>query len=791
MIKGNYKVIIRSLFFKNRLYTFSLMFGFTLAFVSAFIILTFLVHEFQADSSHKNYKNIYRVIMNDPILYKDGLTTFHQMPQKLEIFPEVSSSTHLHTKKKLYLTRNNKSGTTSILIENSIYADSNFLKIFDFELITGNLNKLLTDPYNIVLTKALAIRLFSSTDVVGESVEINNQPFQVTGVLDNVPSNSHLQFSLLLSKPSLPESEFALDYPGITYLLLNKVASTLELERKLEASQKQVLPYDSEIDFERPFKLEPLKEAFFSEFKIPLAFSNILTVREIKTLNTLLLVSILILFLSIFNYANYSQSRTFLQLKASFVRRVFGASPISRWVQFVAESLTIIGISFFISISLIYILIPFLNDLMNASITGSFIFQGKVMSLLTIIILFIAIALGTFSFVLDSKLKTSTISSGKATLSKGRTIFLSSIFYIQVIGSVFIVSFTLVVSNQINFIKNHDPGYTTANCIEINLNGLPEEFNPQVLKNHINSIPQVISSTVCSGNPISGRWKSSLKIDDSKIELSSYYGDIDFTQTLEVKLLEGRSFSSEILTDTSSILINETGKRLFELNDYLEPDDNKIKLPGKVIGIFKDITYSNLKEQVGPTVIGYHPYSALDFDGGKLIVRAETINESFVKAIQKTWRDLTKDVPFEYLIIEEKFNSLHSEEFKEAKLFTAGSIVCVLLCVFGLVGLCALLSQTKAKEIAIRKILGATTIELSLNYIFQLCKVVFICSILSIIPIVIISQQWLNKFVYKQSDYYSAIFIAFIMLCTASLVAVLYQIIIATIKNPIESLKYE
>jgi putative ABC transport system permease protein len=791
MIRTSYKLIIRSLFFKNRIYTLSLILGFTLAFVSSFTILTLLIHEFRADSNHKKFDNIYRLIMNDPISYKTGLITFHQIPQKLEIFPEVNSSTHLYTKKKINLTRINGHQENTLLVENSIYVDENFLKIFDFKLITGNPENLLNEPYSIVLTKELALNLFNSTDIVGESVGINNQSFHITGIIDDIPSNSHLQFSLLLSKSSLSKSEFSLDYPGLTYVLLRDGLSSLEFENKLEKAQKQILPYNSESNFEKPFRLEPLRDVYFSEFKIPSAFNNILTVRELRTLKTLLLISILILLLSIFNYANYSQSRIFFQLKNNFVRRVFGASLISRWMQFVIESLTIISISFILSISLIYVLIPFFNDLINSNMSESFIFQGNVIGLLLAIIILISTVLGTFSFILDSKLNISTIASGNIIVTKSRMIFLNSIFCIQVIGSFCIVSFTLVVFNQITYIKNYHPGYTTSNCIEINLNELPEGYNPQPLKNLINTIPKVISSTVCSGSPLSGRWKSSMKIDDEKIELSSYYGDIDFIETLEVTLVEGRLFDTAFLTDTSSILINETGKSLFKLNNDFEPDDSKIKLPGKVIGVFNDITYSNLKEQIGPTLIGYQSFNALDFDGGKLIVRTTSFDNDFIETIQKNWKELNKDVPFEYSVVEERFNSLHRDEFKQFKLFAIGSLICILLCIFGLVGLSVLLSQKKSKEIAIRKILGATTLELSLKYIFHLCKVIFICSAISIVPIVLISQQWLNKFAYKDNNYFITTFFAFIIMCTITLMAVIYQIFMTTIKNPTESLKCE
>lgn len=790
MVKGIFKVAIRSLFFKHRLYTFSLIFGFTLSLVSSFIILVYLIHEYQFDSNHKNYKLIFRLLMNDPISQKTGLITFHQIPQKLESFSEVSLSTHLYTKKKIYLI-NHEPTSVSTLVENSIYADENLLKIFNFKILAGNPSKLLSEPYNIILAKELAEKIFNSIDVIGKSLEIDRHQYQITGILDNIPSNSHLQFSLLISKASLPKSEFPLEYPGLTYVLLTDEKSSLELEDKLEKYQKEFLPNASETNFEKPFRLEPLKEVYFSGYKIPLSFSNILLVRELKSLNALLIIAILILLLSIFNYANYSQSRTIFQIKNNFIRRVFGASLISRWIQFIIESLIILNLSFFISIFLIYILLPIFNDLVNSRITWSYIFQIRVIGLLMSIIALISVLLGTFSYILDSRLSLSSFSTGKVTISKGRMTLLNSIFFIQVIGSLCITSFTLIVFKQINFIKNFDPGYTFTNSMEINLNNLPEGYNPQILKNEINSLPNVISSTVCSGNPMSGRWKSSLKVGDSKIELSSYYGDIDFIKTLNIKLVDGRVFSDEILTDTASILINETGMRVLNLDSILEPGDNKVKLPGKIIGVFKDIAYNNLKEQVGPTIIGYQSYKTLDFDGGKLIIRVNHLNEEFINSVKNKWKDVIKDIPFEYSIIEEKFKALHQEEFKEGKLFMTGSIVCIFLCLFGLVGLSALISQKKVREIAIRKVLGATTTELTINYIFRLVKVIFISSILSIAPIMIISQEWLSKFTYKESGYLTPILIAFVILCLTSLLVTFYQILMATTKNPTESLKYE
>ena len=790
MIKQNLKIIFRTLL-KNRYYTFSLIIGFSLSFLSAFTILLFLIHEFQADTFHKNYRNIYRVLMNDPISHEKGLITFHQLPEKLANFPEIKLATHFYAPGKINISAIDKISTSSLLIENSIYADENFLKIFDFNTLSGNREKLLEAPFNIVLTKELAYKLYGNYDIIGEVIDVNDKPYHVTGVVDNIPSNSHIVFSALLSKSSLPRSEFPLDYPGLTYILLNGNAVVSELESKLSLSQESLIPYEHDSQFEKPFRIEPLKTVYFYESKIPSMFKSILITRELITLKALLLISILILFLSIFNYANYSQSKIFFQAKENLIKRIFGASLLSRWVQFVTEALTIIWISFFISLILIFIFLPFFNGIVDSNISQQYIFDIKVIGSMLLITCMVAIILGSFSYIVDNRLNTLAIKTGNFSFSQGRIRFLNIIFVIQVMGSLCVIALTLVVFGQMKFIKNYDPGYSITNTLEINLNSLPEGYNPQIIKQELEKLPQVISCSVCSGSPLTGRWKSGVKFNDSKIELSSYYGDIDFVNVLKIQIQEGRAFNPEIPSDTTAILINETGKKVFQLNKEFEPIDPQFKLPAKVIGVFKDIIYSNLKDWVSPTLIGYQSYKSIDFDGGKLLIRVNQLDKDLIESVKQIWQGVVRDVPFEYSVLEEKYSSLHQQEFKQSKLFIVGSAISIILCLGGLVGLSLFLSQKKSKSIAIRKVLGATTINLSLMYVYQLAKVIFICSIFTIPMVFSLSHKWLEQFAYKNEPSFMIIIQSFIIMFSVSIFSVLYQIIKTAAENPVETLKHE
>jgi len=352
------------------------------------------------------------------------------------------------------------------------------------------------------------------------------------------------------------------------------------------------------------------------------------------------------------------------------------------------------------------------------------------------------------------------------------------------------ISISSIVFYQNQFILTRPIGYAKENVVEIHLNGLPENFNPQVLKEELIRFPEVISATVCNGSPLTGRWTRGVQLNGSTVELSSFSGDIDFINTLDLTILKGRVFSMNLPSDTAALLVNETAARLFSLDENFEPDDHQLKLSGRVIGIVKDFHFSSLKEKITPAVVGYHSFKRIGFEGSNLMIRLTDKND-FLKNAEQIWKKLLPYSPFEYSLLDQKYLALYSEDFNQSDLLLVGTVVSIAINLFGLLGLALFTAQRRSKEVAIRKVLGATSKNILIMFLLQIIKAALISSIIATPIALYFSDLWLENFVYKVEPSWIIFALSIFVIVLIALISVFYQAYRSSTRNPAETLKYQ
>ncbi len=791
MLRQSLKIILRS-FRKNKFYSTSLLAGFSLAFSISFLLAVYLIHELSTDHFHSRYKDIYRVLMNEPISMEKGIITFQELPAKLiNSYPEVELATHIYYPHKTRIYKGNSLNSDLIDEESLFYADTSFLSIFTFNLIRGDVNNALKEPGSILITQAAAQQYFGTFDVVDRQLYIEKQPYTITGLIEDPVENTQFRFNLLISKTSLRKSTFPLDFAGVTYIRLKEGSNAEELEAKLENNQNQIFPFEPEKKMKEPFTLQPLSETYFYQ-NIPGHISAILKTGNQDFIRMLKFVAIIILVLSIFNYLNFSQSKAIFTLRENLIKRIFGASKsILKW-HITFEAGVLVLMSALLSIFLIALILPAFNQLFATNLRLSFLSNPVVFTILILGVCAVTLILGFASYYfLARSLNTPTLSV-KLQKNSVNTVITNTVFVVQLAGSTILVTTALVIFSQVNFLKNHSPGYQTKNIIEIDLSNLSSSTSLHALKDEINKIPGVISSTLTYGSPLTGRWTTSLKTKNTTVELGSYNGDEDYVKTFELNVIEGRSFNREIASDTNAILINESGKKLLQLDENFEPEDKEVKTASRIIGVVQDFNYFSFKETIGPAVIGYSPFLKVsDFGGTLIAIKLSAITSELMAQINAAIKKTAPDEIFDYTLLDENYRALHQKEESQLNMVLSGGFISVLISIFGLLGLSFFISARKSKEVAIRKTLGASTLTITGMFIKRLLLLAGISFLISIPLSISFTNRWIAEFAYKTDLSPGLWILAILVMIVILLLSVSQLLYTAATKNPIEALRQD
>ncbi|MEQ1584926.1 MAG: ABC transporter permease [Cyclobacteriaceae bacterium] len=776
MIKHFLNYSLRNLL-RNKFYSLSVLFGFAVVMTACTYMILFYTHETNSDQFNRRYNRIYRVIMENPVFGAMSFSTFSKSADKLRTnFPEIEKVTFIQWIGRVTLGLPDR----TISEERMLLVDSTFLQIFSYNVLFGNPNQCLNKPNSLVITESTARRMYGNSSPIGQSIRWNDLVLEVTALVEDPPGNSHLQFDLLISNTSLREANNSVT--NATYILLHENVSLKSLRDKLNHESSSLSESFGKI---LKFDLQSLESAYFHNSDFLYDFANhVFRYRDHRVLTDFLLVAIMMLAVSIFNYITFSQAKASYRSKDISIRRILGSTRSQTLILFIIEALTILILSSFISTLLTVLLLPQFNFLTDSLIEIGYLLNGKVIISLFFLIIICGFLLGIVNYFIFSSLKTSDLLRGIKIRGNPKLIY--SLCLLQFCAALMLSYLTIMMLRQINYMNTKPLGFNKENVVGISLAELDWNINPQTIKEEFSKLPGVIHSSLSSGSPISGRGFYSERIDGQDVPINTIIGDANYSETIGLELLEGRWFDSTLKSDSLSIVLNASGAKLFNVGL-----DSLFGGLFRVIGITKDFNYSSFRERIGPVVMYYRPYDRKYKSDAILLLRISNTTKDMGESLRKKWLTLFPMAPFNMEVIEDKYESLNLKDTKQAYLLGASALSTILITVFGLAGLSYFLAQQKSKNIAIRKIYGASSGRLIINSFGYVLLFITVSSVL-VFPITdYLSHEWLSNFAYRTE----VPFWLYIIMVIASLLviwlSVFYQVNKVVRANPSEVLRNE
>ncbi len=782
--------------------------------IACFLLIFFYVwDESSFDKFHEKGDDIYRVGLDRK--YPERMRSYAIIPYSYaemmeNDFPEVKEAVRL-----FYFQGNavNFKANDNIFEEpHAMWADSQFFELFSIPLLDGEVATALNKPNTVVLTESAATKYFGDENPIGEVLDIPNSPndLVVTGVCGDVPNNSHLQFNMLISSSSfnfLQNPNFV-NFFAYTYLLLEPGTDPLALQakfpqmvRKYAAGpiQRQFnVSYDDYVAAGNGYDyyLQPLKDIYLT--------SNL--ENEIKppgstTRNYIFgIIGLFILVIAIINFMNLSTARSTERAQEVGIRKTLGVLPNQLVNQFLMEAILVSLFSVFLALVLLVFLLPVFNDLSGKTFTLGGIIGPWTLLALPLLALLIGLLAGSYPAAVLSRFRPIQVLKGKLSATRHGIALRNGLVVFQFMISVVLIISTIVVFNQLQFIRNKELGFNQERVLSIRGGGTlgtqTEAFKEELLK-----FPEISNVGGCNTMPGEDFFGTSFRKEgDAETSFGSGITiDEDFLSCLEMELLEGRNFS-DAFNDSLSLLINETaakelqleesiGKRLITVNTNFQTGEETTTVY-TIVGLVKDFHFQSLHQAISPVYFlhNQNPTGASNV----LSVRFQADDfQQTIQRIEQKWNEFSPDQPFRYSFLEGDLSSLYQAEQVSQRIFGLFSLLAIFIACIGLLGLAAYITVQRTKEIGIRKVLGASTANLIGLLSKDFMKLVLIALLIASPIAWYAMSQWLSNFAYHIELNGWVFALAGILSILIAFVTISFQAIKAAMANPIKALKDE
>jgi putative ABC transport system permease protein len=792
MFKNLFKIAIRNLV-RDISYSLINILGLTIGITGSLFLILYVYDELSFDRYHENANRICRIssrISEPDDAFNWAVSQVPLAPQIKQDYPEVEESTRLiGSGKQLY-----KYEETELFEEEVMYADSTFFKVFKYSFIEGNPETALIEPNTIVLTRSFAERYFGKESPVGKSLEREDKEnFTVTGLIEDIPSNTHFTLSALISRTTLPAVWGSWGAFHIyTYILLQEGADPDELEAKLPEMYDN---YMAEI-FERmgihivydvmPITTIHLHSDFEGE---PVQTGNM------NYVYIFLVVTILLLIIASINYMNLATARSTKRSKEVGLRKVVGSSRGALIRQFLSESVILTLIALLISLLLIYLFLPQFNNISGKHIEIDFLLKPAVLISLLGVVLFTGLVGGSYPSFFLSSFNPIAVLRGQMQM-RGSNISVRKLLVIfQFTLSTAMIISTWIVFDQLNYLKNKDVGFDKENVVLLRLTSREQANNLGVFRESLESNPRIFYVGLANSIIGNGSGKSIHLVEtkDGMVErgINTFRCDHNFIPASGITLLQGRNFSLDFPGDTATaVIINETlAKRL----NWDEPLGKRIQLGGDttnvfsyVVGVIKDYYHFGMYNEMESLMFLYYPEC--------FIIYIKVDNQGMTETIQyieNQWNELYPQTPFTYQFLEESFNEQFDQDEKRGVVFTFFAILTVIIASLGLFGLASFISEQRTKEIGIRKVHGASVSNITWMMLRSFLVLVLIAIVVASAASYYFADNWLESFVHRTPVKWSSFVLASLLTVVLTILTVGIHTIRAGRLNPADSLRNE
>ncbi|MRR19941.1 FtsX-like permease family protein, partial [bacterium] len=771
-------------------YSFLNVLGLTMGITSALFLLIYVSDEVSYDSYHEKADRIYRV--SSKITETDDQFTWIVAqipfgPQVAQDYPEVEAYVRfINMARGLY-----KYEDKEYVEEDFFYADSALFDIFTYKVIRGDARSALLEPNKIVLTETVAARYFGEDDPVGKTLTAGTTVYEVTGVIEDVPSNSHFRFGALASRSNLPEQIGSWGNFGVfTYLLFPEGIDVKAFEQKMqEMYAAHMESIFGPVNVKVEYILEPIR-------KIHLYSTNAGEPEPTGSITYVYIFAIVALFLILIaamNYMNLATARSASRAREVGLRKVVGSRRGLLVLQFLSESSIFTVISLIISIVLLMILLPKFNLLAGKTFDLSIIYSPVVLISLVAVIVLVGLLGGSYPAFFLSRFSPVTVLKGEITQGSAGSLFRKILVIIQFTVSVIMIVCTLVVFRQLNYLKNMDQGFDQENVLSLDLNG-PMVRQYPVLKQVLLENPNIlyVTSTSSRVGEGSGKLLFNVETDQGMAQrgINFAIADHDFVETLGIEMVDGRDFQDDMPSDTlSGVIVNETFVKRMGWSDPIGKkieagDENTLR--ARVVGVMKDYHQTGMYNEGESLLLAYRTLNNIVY----VKISAENVEQA-LSHIESSWKEVFPDQPYSYTFLTERFNRQFEADEKRGLIFTLFTILAILIACLGLFGLASYTVERRTREIGIRKVFGASE-----RTIMKLVTREFI--ILSIVSIAVafpiayyFMSKWLENYVYRSDIGILLFILAGLLTLVITFATISYKAYQAAVANPADSIKTE
>ena len=766
--------------------------GLSLGITSALFLVIYVSDEVSYDRYHEKADRIYRV--SSKITETDDQFTWIVAqipfgPQVAQDYPEVEAYVRfINMPRALY-----KYEDKEFNEENFFYVDSALFDIFTYKVLKGDVRSALTEPNKIVLTEKVAARYYGSSDPIGKTLTSGNTTYEVTGIIEDIPFNSHFRFDAIASRNNLPEQIGSWGNFGVfTYLLFPEGSDVKAFETKMQEMYAAYMePIFGAMNIKIEYILEPIT-------RIHLYSTNAgepEPTGSITYVYIFAIVAVFLILIAAMNYMNLATARSARRAREVGLRKVVGSRRLPLVLQFLSESTVFTLISLIISIILLIALLPRFNLLAGKSFDMHVIYSPAVLMSLLGVILIVGLFGGSYPAFFLSRFSPVTVLKGEVTQGSAGSLFRKILVVIQFTVSVIMIVCTLVVFRQLNYLKTKDQGFDQKNVVTLQLNQTMLQKYP-VLKLALLENPDVkfVGATNTPIGEGSGKVLFNVETDQGMVQRGVNFSivDEDFVETLGIRMQDGREFQADMPSDTlTGVVVNETFvKRM----GWTEPIGKKVELGGgnflraRVIGVMKDYHQTGMYNEIESFLLAYRPSLGLPIVYIKI---SDSNTERTLGHIEATWKEIFPDQPYSYTFLSERFNRQFEADEKRGLIFTLFTVLAILIACLGLFGLASYMVEQRTKEIGIRKVFGANE-GVILRLISRDFLILVVIAIIIAFPVAwYFMNNWLENYVYRTTIGIPLFLIAGLLTLVITFLTISYKAYQASVMNPADSIKTE
>lgn len=799
MFKNYFKIIWRGMF-RQKMYSLVKIGGFALGIAACLLIVLFIKDELSYDRQFPDGERIYRVVEE----YNDNgnISKSPVLPAPFanalkEDFPEVEKACRF-LRSELFGAGGNEIRRTdkgqNAYEAGFVYADQSLLNVFQPPMVYGDLAHTLDEPGTIVLSKRMADKYFPNEDPVGKTLIINNEnskPYRITGVMD-FPAKSHFQSDFLITLKGVEfwggEQKEWNSYNYHTYVVLHPGTDAIQLAAKLSTITKKYLTAgNADAEKKISFKLQPVSNIHLKSDGI----RDGLTHGDIRFVWLFGIIAGFILIIACINFINLSTAKSANKAKEVGLRKAVGSNRTNLVGQFLTESLLYSFLSFFLGILLAIILLPYFNILAAKSLVIPWAEWWQILPLLVLASVIVGILAGLYPAFYLSSFKPVSMLKGRMSQDSKSYNMRSSLVVFQFTVSIILITGTFIIYRQVSYILNKKVGFDKEQVLLLQgTNTLGDQV--ATFKNELLRLPEVKNVSISDYLPIAGTKRNGNPFrNEGKTEGFSagqfWQVDHDYIKTMGMNIVKGRDFSIDMLTDSKGAIINQTMATELGLSD---PIGKRITNGGgnvlTVIAVVEDFHFESLKENIRGVCL------ALGNSPNIASVKISTSDMSgAIKSITGVWNKFSVNQPIRYSFLDESFALMYSDVQRMGRIFSAFALLAIIVACLGLFALSSFMIEQRTKEIGIRKVNGAKSIEVTTTLNKDFLTWVAIAFVIATPIAYYAMNKWLENFAYKTELSWWIFALSGMLALGIALLTVSWQSWKAATRNPVEALRYE